>query len=168
MSAISPAASANGAAAQSSVRPAGDALPASVLPGPVSEPAARLLAVLGLAAIAVIHILDAQGTFTDGTRYIFWLYIAAVVGVIPVSLVLLHWGSPLAWAGVAALAAGPLLGFILTRSVGLPRDSADIGNWLEPLGMASMFVEAGVISLALVRLGLGFGFRLGRGGLIRG
>ena len=125
----------------------------AAVPGPISEPAARLIAVLGIAAIAVIHILDAPGAF-DGARYIFWLYMAIVVGAVPISLVMLHWSSPLAWLGTAALATGPLLGYLLTRSVGLPGDTGDIGNWLTSLGIASMFAEAGVLSLALTRLGL--------------
>jgi hypothetical protein len=121
---------------------------------PVSEQAARLLAVVGLAGIAVIHILDAPGTF-EGVKYIFWLYIAIIVGAIPFSLLLLQWSSRLAWVGPALLAAGPLVGYLLTRSVGLPGDSADIGNWLDSLGLASMFVEAAVLSLSLARLAIG-------------
>jgi hypothetical protein len=57
--------------------------------------------------------------------------------------------------GPAVLAAGPLLGYLLSRSIGLPGDSDDIGNWLDPLGMASMFVEVAVLSLSLARLGVG-------------
>jgi hypothetical protein len=121
---------------------------------PVSEQAARLLAVVGMAGIAVIHILDAPDTF-EGVKYIFWLYIAIIVGAIPFSLLLLQWSSRLAWVGPALLAAGPLVGYLLTRSVGLPGDSADIGNWLDSLGLASMFVEAAVLSLSLARLAIG-------------
>jgi hypothetical protein len=77
------------------------------------------------------------------------------VGAIPISLLLLQWSSRLAWIGPALLAAGPLLGYLLTRSVGLPGDSGDIGNWLDSLGLASMFVEAAVLSLSLARLGMG-------------
>jgi len=51
-------------------------------PVAISEPSARLLAVLGIAAIALIHILDAVGTFAD-SRYIFWLYMAIVIGAVP-------------------------------------------------------------------------------------
>lgn len=58
----------------------------------------------------------------------------------------------MAWIGAAALAAGPLLGYVLTRSVGLPGDSEDIGNWLDTLGLASIFVESGVLALAVTRL----------------
>jgi hypothetical protein len=124
---------------------------------PVSEQAARLLAVVGMAGIAVIHILDAPDTF-EGVKYIFWLYIAIIVGAIPISLLLLQWSSRLAWIGPALLAAGPLIGYLLTRSVGLPGDSGDIGNWLDSLGLASMFVETAVLSLSLARLGTGHGW----------
>jgi hypothetical protein len=134
--------------------PAGAPAPVSESAAPVSEQAARLLAVIGLAGIAVIHVLDAPDTFA-GVKYIFWLYIAIIVGAIPFSLLLLQWSSRLAWVGPALLAAGPLVGYLLTRSVGLPGDSGDIGNWLDSLGLASMFVEAAVLSLSLARLGAG-------------
>lgn len=133
--------------------PAARQAPSAAPPVPIviSETSARLLGVLGIAGIAVIHILDAVGTFSD-SRYIFWLYMAIVIGAIPISMLLLHWASPLAWIGVAALAAGPLLGYLLTRTVGLPGDSADIGNWLDTLGLASLFVESSVLGLAVTRL----------------
>jgi hypothetical protein len=140
---------------QQAIRPGPAAMPRvpAAPPGiaPVSEASARLLAVVGVAGIAVIHILDAPDTFT-GTKYIFWLYIAIILGAIPIMVLLLQWSSPLAWVGPALLAIGPLVGYLLTRSVGLPGDSDDIGNWLDPLGMASMFVEISVLSLAVVRL----------------
>jgi hypothetical protein len=41
---------------------------------------------------------------------------------------------------------------VLTRTVGLPGATDDIGNWLEPLGLASLFVEGAVILLALTGL----------------
>ncbi|MGI8713491.1 MAG: hypothetical protein ACR2NR_09965 [Solirubrobacteraceae bacterium] len=124
--------------------------------GPVREETARVLAVAGLAAIAVIHILDSAATY-QGTRYIFWLYMAIVAGAIPASLLLLHWSSRLAWVGPALLAAGPLIGYVLTRSVGLPGDSGDVGNWLDTLGIASMVVEVAVLTLSLARVGLADG-----------
>jgi hypothetical protein len=125
--------------------------PPDVVPGPISEATARLLAVLGIAGIAVVHILDAAGTYAD-TRYIFWLYMAIIVGAVPISLALLHWRSPLVWFGPLALALGPFVGYVLSRSVGLPSDSGDIGNWLETLGIASLFIEASVFSLSVTRL----------------
>lgn len=119
---------------------------------PIREETARMLAVVGLVAIAVIHILDAAGTYTS-TRYIFWLYMAVIIGAIPGTLLLAHWSSRRAWIAPALLAAGPLLGYLLSRTIGLPGDGDDVGNWLDTLGMASLFVETGVLSLSLLRLG---------------
>jgi hypothetical protein len=44
--------------------------------------------------------------------------------------------------------AAILTGFVLSRTTGLPNATGDIGNWSEGLGLASMFVEAGVIALS--------------------
>jgi hypothetical protein len=41
-----------------------------------------------------------------------------------------------------------LAGFVLSRTTGLPQATDDIGNWGEPLGIASMFVEGALIALA--------------------
>lgn len=54
-----------------------------------------------------------------------------------------------AWLAATVLAAAVLLGYVVNRSVGLPGAMDDIGNWLEPLGLASMFVEAVVVVLGL-------------------
>jgi hypothetical protein len=139
--------STRGAVATFSTAPA---RPVAATP-PVSEQAARLLAVLGVAGIALIHVLDAANTF-QGTRYIFWMYVAIIAGAIPISVLLMQWSSPLAWVGPALLSVGPLVGYLLTRTVGLPGDSADIGNWLDTLGIASLFVEISVLVLSLARL----------------
>ena len=44
----------------------------------------------------------------------------------------------LASAGLAALV---IVGFVINRTVGMPNANGDIGNWSEPLGLASLFVE---------------------------
>jgi hypothetical protein len=36
--------------------------------------------------------------------------------------------------------------------VGMPSSTADIGNWLEPLGLASLFVEAITVAVSLYAL----------------
>ena len=56
-----------------------------------------------------------------------------------------HW---LTWAAAAAVAAGPLAGYIASRGPGLPGYTDDIGNWFEPLGVASVLVELAVIAIA--------------------
>jgi hypothetical protein len=63
--------------------------------------------------------------------------------------------SLLAWeftGVVCALAAG---GYVLTRSVPVPGDAADVGNWLEPLGVAALITEGlVVIIVALILAGI--------------
>jgi len=127
--------------------------PRTDLPGPISEATARLVGATGVVAIGVIHILDAAPTY-QSTRWIFWAYLALIVAAIPVTLWLLHGPSPLAWVAAAALAAGPLAGYLWSRTIGLPGDAPDIGNWLCTLGMAALFVETSLLALGVTRLGI--------------
>ena len=121
------------------------------LPQPIGESTARILGAVAIVGIGLIHILDAAGTY-HCTRWIFWAYLALIVAAIPVALCLLHWSSPLAWMGAAGLAAGPFAAYLWSRSVGLPGDAPDIGNWLCTLGMAALFVEASLLALSATRL----------------
>src|SRR5437588_656890 len=54
---------------------------------------------------------------------------------------------PLAsWFLAVGVAAGPLVGFILTRTVGLPNAMDDRGNWSETLGVVSLVVEGALLA----------------------
>jgi len=120
---------------------------------PVTESTARLLGAAAILGIGVIHILDAASTY-HSTRWIFWAYMALIVSAVPVALFLLHSASPFAWAAAAGLAAGPLLAYLWSRSVGLPGDAPDVGNWLCTLGMVALFIESSLLTLSLTRLTL--------------
>jgi hypothetical protein len=39
--------------------------------------------------------------------------------------------------------------YAVNRTVGMSSSTADIGNWLEPLGLASLFVEAITAAVSL-------------------
>ncbi len=67
---------------------------------------------------------------------------------------ILHSGSGLAWAAAGSLAGLTRLGFVLSRTTGLPGSDADIGNWSEPLGLASMLVEGAFVLLSAYALWL--------------
>ena len=45
--------------------------------------------------------------------------------------------------------AAPFLGYIVSRSVGLPGATDDISNWTQPLGLAALFVEFLVMGISL-------------------
>ena len=112
---------------------------------------ARAAVVVGLAYIAVIHVLDAGGKWGE-TRYIFWLYIALVIGALAAGALLLRAESRRAWSLCAVVAASPLIGYVLDRSSGLPQASKDIGNRGEPLGLLAVVIEICVLAICLYRL----------------
>ena len=107
----------------------------------------RAVAVVGLAGVALIHLLDAPGTFAS-TPYKGWLYVGLIVGSLTAAGALVRRSDPRAWAGAAALCAGAIVAFVYSRTVGLPASADDIGNWAEPLGLASLFVEGAVAAVA--------------------
>jgi hypothetical protein len=80
------------------------------------------------------------------TPYLGVLYIILIIASLLVALDVV--GKQLC-GQVAPLAIGsaPLLGYISSRWIGLPGATGDIGNWLEPLGLASIFVEGAVVVL---------------------
>jgi len=103
---------------------------------------------VGLAAIGLIHLLDAPSKLGE-TSYMFWLYLALMAGCLLGATLLMRAPSRLVWVAAATLGASPFVGYILDRTTGLPGAIGDIGNWTEPLGMASLHVEACVVALSL-------------------
>ena len=109
--------------------------------------ATRATIAVGLAGIGVIHLLDSIGKYSE-TRYLFWMYIALIVGSIGVAGAVLFSRSRAVFLAAAALAGSAALGYVLSRTTGLPNANGDIGNWTEPLGLASLFVEGSVVAVA--------------------
>ena len=120
----------------------------------VREGAVRATVAAGLAAVAAIHAVDAVGKWWE-TRYMFWMYIAAIVGALAVAgAVVFARSRRSALLAAAGVAGSVLLGFVIDRTVGMPNATADIGNWTEPLGLTSMVVEAATIAVAVGGLAL--------------
>lgn len=61
----------------------------------------------------------------------------------------------LTWALAAGVAVGPLIAYLWSRSIGLPGDAPDIGNWLCTLGMVALLVESFLLALSITRIGAG-------------
>lgn len=118
----------------------------------VRDGVTRAAGVVGLAGLGLIHLLDLPSKL-DETPYIGWMYIALIVGAILCAFELMRTGSDAAWAAAALLALAAMIGYTLTRTVGLPAATGDLGNWLEPLGLASLFVEGILICLGVYVLG---------------
>jgi len=120
-------------------------------PTPVEGLLRRGVGAVLMIAVALVHVLDLPGKFTE-TRYLGIGYIGLILGSVWVAEMLLRRDSLLAWRAAGLLAGLTLLGFVIDRTVGLPGATADIGNWFAPLGLASLFVESLAVGLAMTAL----------------
>src|SRR3954452_9992683 len=119
--------------------------------GLAREISTRSVAAVGLAGIALIHLLDSLGKFQEAP-YMGWMYVGLMVSCLAVAATLVRANLREAWVAAIALPAAAIAGFTLTRTVGLPQATEDIGNWSEPLGLAALFVEGAVIAIAAYAL----------------
>ena len=111
----------------------------------------RAVAATGLAGIALIHMLDLPGKISE-TPYLGYAYIGLVVAALVLAEMLLRRDDAKVWAATAGLTAAVIAGYVINRTVGMPNATGDIGNWLEPIGLASLAVEGFVLLLAVGRL----------------
>lgn len=102
----------------------------------------RAVGALGCLAIAAIHIIDQGGVpGAKDPEYVQILYyLLEVAGVLAAGLLLTNFAKR-GWILSLGVAAGPILGYVLSRGPGLPDYRDDIGNWAEPLGVLSLVVE---------------------------
>jgi hypothetical protein len=107
----------------------------------------------GLAmAIAIIHLQDQGGLLGSVTPV--WMkygYYLVEIGS-TISAALLIRGMVVGWVLGLASSVGPMAGYILSRTVGVPGDPGDIGNWGYLLGTVSLAVEGAFVVLAVISL----------------
>jgi hypothetical protein len=114
-----------------------------------------LIAILGaglLIAIAIIHIQDQGGLLGDQSpTWLKWgYYLVELTSVLAALLVARK--RTAGWVLGLGASAFPFTGYILSRTVGIPGDSGDIGNWGYTLGQVSLGVEASFVVIASVCL----------------
>jgi hypothetical protein len=115
------------------------------------DAAARAVAAIGLMSVGIIHALEIQGNLGSTV----WLTVAfsVLAGIAPVAgLCLLVRPSRASWIAGGVICLATAIGYVLTRSVGLPGDTGDIGNWLEPLGITSLIIEGIIVVIAVLAL----------------
>jgi hypothetical protein len=109
--------------------------------------ARRATGALGLAAIALIHLLDLDSKWHE-TKYQFVLFALLIVASLVGAALLLGRHAKQGWLLAVGCSAATLVAYTLSRTTGLPSASDDIGNWLESLGLASLFAEGAVLLLS--------------------
>ena len=113
------------------------------------------LLVLGtglLIAIAIIHLQDQGGLLgSESPTWLKYGYYMIEIGSL-VSALLVIRGKVIGWLLGLVWSIGPFVGYILSRSVGVPGDPGDVGNWSYLLGTVSLLVEGSFVTLAVVCL----------------
>jgi hypothetical protein len=123
---------------------------------PAAAPAyaIRVTGALLALGIAAVHVADQGGVaaFTS-PDWLGWAYRLIEAGGVATALALLlprpAWPG---WAAGALLAAGPFIGYVASRSVGVPGDAGDVGNWGDWVGTVALLIEAALFMLSAAML----------------
>jgi hypothetical protein len=106
----------------------------------------RSLVVATLALTAGIHIALVPAHLREAP-YAGALFIVLSATALAIAILLAACNHRLVWVGAGALSLSALLAYLVSRSVGLPLLADDVGDWLNPLGVAAVLSEtaAGLI-----------------------
>ena len=121
--------------------------PAPARPVTDGERIARGVGAVGVLGVGLIHFLDVVERFHE-TAYLGVLYLALIAACLVAARHLILVGDRRSWILAGGLAAVTFAAYAVSRTVGLPASTDDIGNWAEPLGLASLFVEGAVVLLS--------------------
>ena len=53
------------------------------------------------------------------------------------------------------LGVAPFLGYLTSRTVGVPGDPGDVGNWADWIGVLALVLEAGLVTVSVGMLRVG-------------
>jgi hypothetical protein len=122
--------------------------------GAAPEMAVRMVGALLALAIAAVHVADQGGISGFASPdWIGWSYRLIEVGAVVTAVTLLiPWPAWAGWAAALLLGTGPFIAYVVSRSIGLPGDHADVGNWGYWVGTVSLAVEASLIVLGITML----------------
>lgn len=131
---------------------AADRTAADALRAAVAESTTRSTVLVGLATLIVIHAIDGVDKWSEA-NYIFWMYMGAIAASVACGAVLMLAQSRetvrRALLAAAGIAGSVFLGYVISRTTGMPNATDDIGNWTEPLGLASIVSEGLTVIAAL-------------------
>jgi Kef-type K+ transport system membrane component KefB len=120
-------------------------------PPQAGQDVARAVGAVAVAGVGLIHFLLLSDAFKDIT-YLGVLFLALILGSLWAAHRLIRVGDTWGWLMAGGLAVATLIAYIVSRTFGLPAFTEDIGNWTEPLGLTSVFVEAMLTLLSLETL----------------
>jgi hypothetical protein len=96
--------------------------------------------------VGLIHLINSPGDLAEGS-YTGPLYLATFFGALAAA-VGIYRGRSWGWSMGALVSVGAFVGYVISRTVGLPGLPVE-EEWLEPLGVLSLIVEALFVGLYL-------------------
>jgi hypothetical protein len=112
----------------------------------------RVIGVICLGGIAVTHLTDLPEKIEEAP-YMAVMFCALIVASAGLAILLASRRNPaIAWPLAGAVAALPLTGYVLSRSVALPQLEDHVGDWVSPAGVASLIFEAVLITLSVINV----------------
>lgn len=84
--------------------------------------------------------------------YVGWLFIILSVVCIVLAVVILFVDSAGVWLLSGAVCLAAVVGFLASRTIGLPQIGDDVGNWTDPLGFPAVASEVLMVVLAWLHL----------------
>jgi hypothetical protein len=101
-----------------------------------------------LLGVAATHILDLGHKLAEAP-YMGAAFIVLIAGSIAAALLLLDGRLvSVGWRVAMMLSLGAMVGYLLSRSVGLPQLASHVGHWADPAGIAALTFEAAIAVLA--------------------
>ncbi len=117
---------------------------------PVHAPM-RLVAAAGALAEAISHLPLLMQSLSE-TPYIGVGFLLLSIAGFLLAQLLISNDSPAVWLSTAVVAALAMIGYILSRTTGLPQLHEYIGAWSYPLGIVSLVGEGTMLLAALVHI----------------
>ena len=96
--------------------------------------------------VGFIHLSNSPGDLEEGS-YTGVLYLANFVGALTAAIGIYR-GRSWGWSLGALVAGGAFVAYVISRTIGLPGLPVE-EEWLEPLGLLSLMVEALFVGLYL-------------------
>lgn len=108
-------------------------------------------------ATGLLHLVEAPEYYEE-VKYIGILFVASMIGAAAAAYGIRR-DDRRGWLLGLAVAGGPFVAYVLSRTVGLPAfREASWSEALEPMGVLSLIVEGAFVALALPLVNRGRGF----------
>jgi len=104
------------------------------------SPALKSLAILAILGTGLIHVVEAREAFGEAT-YKGLLFVANGLGALVAAAGIYRNQRGWGWVLGLLVAGGALVGYVASRTVGLPGLPAEPDAWFEPMGVASLACE---------------------------